>query len=489
MATYFTDFSEYTTGPQPSDWTARYEADASWGVNADAGATGGKVLHYAQTGDGLNAITWDVIDSDSNRANVEIVARFRYTEASTAQISLIARASGTALGSSSTQYEGGAEDGGDIYKAAKLNPGYTELANVAQAQTIDTWYWLRFRVNGTTLQVKFWVDGDSEPASWGIETTDSDISAAGWVGIGTYDEDSFEVDLIGIGTNGDTAPTSAPSGSIDRTLTDGIAVADASTVARDAVRALADAVDALDATDAARTLPRTLLEGVEVADQSTSTLAVFREVTLTDGVVVADTVTRAVDAVRPLMDTLATADASVATRNMSRLLEAGVVPGDSLDATLSNEATLIEVNVTDGVAVNDSLGRSRDIPRGLQDAVVVADDAGVSRQLVRLASDGAVVADDALLSKARAPVLTDALTLTDDLAALPSLLRKLTDGVATADEEARTYKLIRLYQEAVEVADSEDSTVVGEGFDGVFSLRIVSRIVRASIESEVNIFG
>lgn len=44
MAQYSTDFSEYTTGSKPSDWTERVNASGNYVVQADSGAVGGKVL-------------------------------------------------------------------------------------------------------------------------------------------------------------------------------------------------------------------------------------------------------------------------------------------------------------------------------------------------------------------------------------------------------------------------------------------------------------
>lgn len=39
--------------------------------------------------------------------------------------------------------------------------------------------WIKLQVSGTTIRVKVWADGGSEPGSWTISTTDSSISSAG----------------------------------------------------------------------------------------------------------------------------------------------------------------------------------------------------------------------------------------------------------------------------------------------------------------------
>ncbi len=208
MATYFTDFSEYSTGSPPSDWTARYEASPVWSVEAATGATGGNVLAYSGTSNELNLLSWDEIDSDVGRDDVEIVARVRLTQATSAQVNLVCRASGTAPFSDSNQYEAGLVDGDDEYRIGKLSPGFSSIASVAETVVLDTWYWIRFRVIGTSLKMKLWLDTESEPGTWGIDTTDSDVTGVGWVGIGAFWDEDMEVDLFGVGTDGDTAPTS-----------------------------------------------------------------------------------------------------------------------------------------------------------------------------------------------------------------------------------------------------------------------------------------
>lgn len=54
----------------------------------------------------------------------------------------------------------------------------TDLTHAA-----DTRFWIRFQVNGSTLRAKAWQDGTTEPAGWQVETTDTDLTEAGSVGM------------------------------------------------------------------------------------------------------------------------------------------------------------------------------------------------------------------------------------------------------------------------------------------------------------------
>mgnify|MGYP001822845972 FL=1 len=66
-------------------------------------------------------------------------------------------------------------------------------------------YWIRFRVEGTTLKAKLWEYYLHEPYNWHLSTTDSSLSS-GTVGMGNYDPDTVEVFWFGVHTNKGTVP-------------------------------------------------------------------------------------------------------------------------------------------------------------------------------------------------------------------------------------------------------------------------------------------
>lgn len=78
---------------------------------------------------------------------------------------------------------------------------FSTIASAAFTWSTGTTYTVRFRVVGTNLQLKAWVQGSSEPANWTVTGTDSSLSSAGNFGLG-YDPagatalkfDTFTVD-------------------------------------------------------------------------------------------------------------------------------------------------------------------------------------------------------------------------------------------------------------------------------------------------------
>lgn len=214
MAQYFTNFSGYTSGVQPTGWTARWQtANKTWTVENDAGATGGKLLRCVSANNNAGLLTWDAIDADANRDNVEIFFRFRSSGTGTIPVGGVVRASSVlATGNGYVSHPNDATS----QRIAKFVSGsYALLTNHSNAWAADTWYYSRFRVNSTTLQMKRWAGavGD-EPGAWDSEVTNGEVTGVGWVGaLSRLTGVTVDFDVIGVGTNGDTAPSQAPASS------------------------------------------------------------------------------------------------------------------------------------------------------------------------------------------------------------------------------------------------------------------------------------
>lgn len=199
MAKIFTDFSEYTAGAAPSDWSVPADfVDYDIFEVRTSTTSSGKKLHLANGALIKNRLrVWDAISSGTD---FEVAFK------------------AIALGDSDSEIGIRAQSGPKAYllghyndeaTVRRLNDGsVTAVANSGTSVLTDNWYWQRVRVNSTALKVKIWQDGDPEPDQWRIETTDSSITNAGLLGIfGREANKTVEYDVFGVGTNGDTAPT------------------------------------------------------------------------------------------------------------------------------------------------------------------------------------------------------------------------------------------------------------------------------------------
>lgn len=225
MATGFTDFSGYTTGELPSDWSLRFDAVAGDILVAEvSGATGGKTLRIAKpppSSSGYVGASWGAIDALPDRADVELVCRFRFIATggnlTRQESTLFVRGSGTGV-NSSYLYGAGASRSAAPYRrlTKRTNGSRTTLGGGGDLLDNNVWAWARVRAEGTSIKSKHWLDSESEPAGWDVEVTDSDITTAGFCGFvsgvfTTGQNDNVEIDVFGYGTGGDPAPKSAGS--------------------------------------------------------------------------------------------------------------------------------------------------------------------------------------------------------------------------------------------------------------------------------------
>ena len=202
MATYFRDFSAGI-----SDWTQRPAVSVNdaptWAVQNTVEVISTSASNH------LEALAWDDIDADGNRATVEVYGMQKIP-------------ANTNSSSNRTCVVRMSTDASATYYSVRLRPadvalyrgvGATQTQVAVQSITGGTageWWHYRLRANGSSFKVRVWEDGGSEPGTWDIETTDSTYSTAGYVGLFKGANTNEHVwKKFGVGTNGDAAPTDA----------------------------------------------------------------------------------------------------------------------------------------------------------------------------------------------------------------------------------------------------------------------------------------
>lgn len=223
MTLYKTDFSEYTTDAQPSDWTERWNASlASITVKTLSGGIGGKSLllvHGATNNKYFSS--WD--DIASTTGNVEILARMKGSllesgSFSTDGIRLIARANESAVTGYCCNINRNTDGTIRLVITEYASGSYLSGNNANISITPTSWYWIRFRLSGSSLYGKIWADGYNEPSSWTVTHTDATLSS-GRVGLGSNHttSDSY-CDWFAAETNSESWPIPAPYSMSDFSL-------------------------------------------------------------------------------------------------------------------------------------------------------------------------------------------------------------------------------------------------------------------------------
>lgn len=206
MAYYWTDFSEYEVATGlPADWSEQWSTGSTWSIQS------GKFLRHTHTTvDERQATQWDDI---TDVADVEILAKLRTsgTANSGSYAGVAARIAGAA-GTESAMF-----CRLNVYSTGQKQISFGSYASGTVTTTrwpvagdvwsANTWYWMRFRVSGTSLQVKVWADGTPEPSSWTTSDTRASPSAAGGVGVHCFTPNANnDWAWFSVATGGDTAP-------------------------------------------------------------------------------------------------------------------------------------------------------------------------------------------------------------------------------------------------------------------------------------------
>jgi len=227
VANYADDFESYGTGSTiPTGYTGRWNyAAGEWDRVSDTDIA----VRQVETSLSRTAVSMNAVDSDGNRAEVEILARFKSTVGTGSDLrgGVVVRGSGSA--GSETGYTCGIF-ANDLrigrYKAgASLQNAITSGLGLSGSAV---YYWIRFRVSGTgstvTLKARIWLDGNPEPDSstWTLETTDTSadrITAAGWCGMFGFADGTRHWRDLAVATNGDTASMSGGGGDVSVSIT------------------------------------------------------------------------------------------------------------------------------------------------------------------------------------------------------------------------------------------------------------------------------
>lgn len=219
MSKYFTQFEEsnQTIDTNLAGWTTRgTAAPTGYAPKYGTPAVKRRYLNFLANASGIpfrNVITWNAIDSDANRANVELLGCFSKDATTVTDVTLVARGVGATATAATEGYMARCEMAGNIYISRRSSAtAITTIASTAFTFSAGKSYFVRFWLFGTSLKLRVWdaaLGMAGEPAAWNIDTTDATYSSAGWVGLGGFDAGTGSTvapwNFLAVATNGDTA--------------------------------------------------------------------------------------------------------------------------------------------------------------------------------------------------------------------------------------------------------------------------------------------
>lgn len=248
MANYIFKPSDYSVGTnlETLGWTRRFVINAdTWTIQEPT--PGVKTLRFtkASASTARSAISWDILDSDAGKVNIDALSVFRGRETTSNDCSIRVFARGSGASATETAVYAGTTIGSNLnYILGQLVAGTTTSFDTgtqvsgANYRNSDTWLAQRVRINGTDVYWKFWVPADpnnpeaDEPSLWSKDEFGvSTVTDAGWVGIIRQIHGNHEYLKFAFATGGDVA-TFTESADIDPPiLTSPTATATSSTAA------------------------------------------------------------------------------------------------------------------------------------------------------------------------------------------------------------------------------------------------------------------
>jgi len=219
-----TDFSEYSMGVAPSDWTSVATRSLETWEIASGGLISGNCMRIREitTSTPRTAIfLWDVLPEAEDSEVLLLVSR----GASNNRNNLLGtgqRLTVTSVTNNSGLFLAARNNATDITRRRIDNGSLSDPDNMAHGGSYNAGdaFWMRCRWDGTKYHMKGWmVDASApdlglsnEPASWQLAGTFATITGAGKTGVVYFAHDSTAaqsetfVHYFGVGINGDSAP-------------------------------------------------------------------------------------------------------------------------------------------------------------------------------------------------------------------------------------------------------------------------------------------
>lgn len=199
----------------PSGFTERWDASSDFDI---ATVDSKKALYnLTAVSNNMYLFSHDAASADADSDDVEVLCKFRVGSVSSYNYVIATRASGTSL---STAYL-------VVFNSTSLrvyscvNDSLVLVGSASKTYAANTWYYCRFRTDGTSIKVATSTSG--APVTWDIESTNSTVTGAGWVGPMHRTSGftgSVHFDYATFATNSDTALEPGASGGVTLTVAD-----------------------------------------------------------------------------------------------------------------------------------------------------------------------------------------------------------------------------------------------------------------------------
>ena len=203
-----------TSGVRAQDTFTRANQSGGWGTASGGVPWGPSSSNLSiSANEGVVAATASSVYETlgtATTADANGVVRFSVASSTdTAGIILRAQSNGN-------MYLGRYDGAGHLQFEYRIGTSWTHVSLVAFTPAVNTFYWLRFELQGTNVSLKAWPYGTTEPAAWNWSGTSSGITTAGQMGLYSYAGSGTPVsfDTFSVVAVGNPVPNSTINGII-----------------------------------------------------------------------------------------------------------------------------------------------------------------------------------------------------------------------------------------------------------------------------------
>lgn len=313
------------------------------------------------------------------------------------------------------------------------------IAQINTGAANDVYHWARIRISGDQIKHRWWTGTPAdEPAAWDSEVTDATYAGSGLAGFIRHHQQMWITDY-GVGTGGDSAPTSPVGGGADVTVTEG--------------------AQGTDAWLATATVPGAVSESAQAGDTLSSVAVVG--MALTEAVAAQDSDAGPAQALGAVVEVSTGNDLADAVAQISAAITTGASAGESWVADAQAVVTLIESG-----AAGDTITQGAD---SAEQAAVsegsIAGEAFAAAVSAVASLTGASTAADALVAALVAMgSITHAASASDTHSAVGQVMAALTEVIDAGALYTASATVAQSIAEAIQAGDTWSAVVPGTDY-------------------------
>lgn len=206
MLTYI-DFSEYNTEDIFNYWEEVWAGGAEWSIVTSNDYSGGKALRKYAESPGRRLLAYTPVGDKVKNCEFLLRGIANSTIVTGEHHYVLVRAGGKEGSENGYRFSVWASHDAPNLRIGKYTDGALTILGekILNESFVNTWFFMKGKVEGEQLKAKIWKVGEREPEDWDIESVDTSFKY-GKLGLGFYARDSGIFDVFSFFVTDDVIP-------------------------------------------------------------------------------------------------------------------------------------------------------------------------------------------------------------------------------------------------------------------------------------------